>query len=321
MVELPPPPAGPAVTHPHSPDRRTLLKVLAAAAGAGVLGPVDLRASSAPLLKRKIPSSGEEIPVVGMGSWGTFNVGDDAEARANCTRVLKAFLDAGGRLVDSSPMYGSSQVVIGHGIAQLGKPPLFAAEKVWVGSGAEGPAQMEKTRQAWGVPRFDLMQVHNLLGWEEHLATLFAMKQAGKLRYAGITTSHGRRHDDIEKIMRAHPLDFVQLTYNLADREADQRLLPLARDRGIAIIANRPYQRNDLIRRFDGKPLPPFAADFDARSWPQFLLKFIVSHPAITCVIPATSNVAHVQENVAVAGGVMPDEALRRRMVQYLEQL
>lgn len=303
-------------------DRRTLLKLMGATAGASFFSPVaPLFAQPAPLLLRKIPSSGEEIPVVGMGTWGTFNVGDDAQARASCTRVLKAFLDAGGRLVDSSPMYGSSQQVVGHGLGQLGRPPVFAAEKVWVNQGEEGPAQIEQTRQYWGVPRFDLMQVHNLVAWEAHLRTLFAMKQAGKLRYVGITTSHGRRHDDIEKIMRAQPLDFVQLTYNLADREAEERLLPVAQERGVAIIANRPYQRNDLIRRFDGKPLPAWAAEFDAKTWPQFLLKYIVSHPAITCTIPATSQVAHAQENVNVAAGRMPDAAMRRRMVQHLESL
>ena len=309
------------MTQPEMLDRRTLLTILGATAGASLLRPITAWSQPAPLLQRKIPSSGELIPVMGMGSWGTFNVGDDLEARAKCTQVLKAFLDAGGRLVDSSPMYGSSHEVIGYGLAKLGRPTVFAADKVWTGSGAEGPGQMEKTRQAWGVPRFDLMQVHNLLAWEEHLTTLFAMKQAGTLRYVGITTSHGRRHDDIEQIMRAHPVDFVQLTYNIADRDVEQRLLPLAQDRGIAIIANRPFQRNDLIRRYAGKPLPPFAAEIDARNWPQFLLKFIVSHPAITCAIPATSNVAHAQENVAVAAGRIPDEAMRRRMIQYVESL
>jgi diketogulonate reductase-like aldo/keto reductase len=302
-------------------DRRALLKLMGAAAGASFLSPVSLLAQPAAPLTRKIPSSGEAIPVMGMGSWGTFNVGEDSAARDNCTRVLKAFLDAGGKLVDSSPMYGSSHTVIGYGLAKLGRPPVFAADKVWTNSGKDGPPQIEETRKAWGVPRFDLLQVHNLAAWEAHLPMLFAMKQEGKLRYVGITTSHGRRHDDLEKIMRAHPLDFVQLTYNIEDREPESRLLPLAQDRGIAIIANRPFQRNDLIRRFDGKPLPPWAAEIDARNWPQFLLKFIVSHPAITTVIPATSQVAHAQENVAVTAGRIPDEATRRRMIQYVESL
>lgn len=304
-------------------DRRALLKLAGAVAGVSLLPglPASLFAQPAAVLTRKIPSSGEEIPVMGMGSWGTFNVGDDVAARDNCTRVLKAFLDAGGKLVDSSPMYGSSNQVIGYGLGKLNRPPVFAAEKVWTNAGKDGPAQMEQTRKYWGVQRFDLMQVHNLAAWEEHLPTLFAMKKEGKLRYVGITTSHGRRHEDIEKIMRAHPIDFVQLTYNLADRDVEARLLPLAQDRGIAIIANRPFQRNDLIRRFDGKPLPPWAAEIDARNWPQFLLKFIVSHPAITCVIPATSQVAHAQENVAATAGRIPDEATRRRMVQYAESL
>lgn len=304
-------------------DRRTLLKLAGAVAGASLLPavPSSLFAQPAAVLMRKIPSTGEEIPVMGMGSWGTFNVGDDVAARDACTRVLKAFLDAGGRLVDSSPMYGSSNQVIGYGLGRLGRPPVFAAEKVWTNSGKDGPSQMEQTRQYWGVPKFDLMQVHNLAAWEEHLPTLFAMKKEGKLRYVGITTSHGRRHDDLEKIMRAHPIDFVQLTYNIADRDPDQRLLPLAQDKGIAIIANRPFQRNDLIRRFAGKSLPPWAGEIDAKNWPQFLLKYIVSHPAITCVIPATSQVAHAQENVAATTGRIPDEATRRRMVQYIESL
>jgi diketogulonate reductase-like aldo/keto reductase len=308
---------------PSNLDRRTLLKLAGAVAGASLLPsfPAVLTAQPAAVLTRKIPSSGEAIPVMGMGSWGTFNVGDDQSARDNCTRVLKAFLDAGGRLVDSSPMYGSSHNVIGYGLGKLGRPTVFAADKVWTNAGKDGPLQIEETRKAWGVPRFDLLQVHNLTAWEEHLPMLFAMKKEGRLRYVGITTSHGRRHDDIEKIMRAHPIDFVQLTYNLQDREAEARLLPLAQEKGIAVIANRPFQRNDLIRRFDGKPLPPWAGDMDAKNWPQFLLKFIVSHPAITSVIPATSNPAHAQENVAVTAGRIPDEGMRRRMIQYSESL
>jgi len=219
-------------------------------------------------------------------------------------------------------MYDSSQPVIGYGLAKLGMPAaLFSAEKVWISSGDRGAEQIETSRRLWGVPRFDLMQVHNLLAWEEHLPRLAAMKAAGRLRYVGITTSHGRRHADLERIMRSQTIDFVQLTYNIADREVEARLLPLARERGIAVIVNRPFQRAALIREFSGKPLPRWAADVDCRSWPQFLLKFIVSHPAVTCAIPATGNVAHVVENLGAARGRLPDEATRRRMTEYVRSL
>jgi aryl-alcohol dehydrogenase-like predicted oxidoreductase len=198
---------------------------------------------------------------------------------------------------------------------------LFSADKVWTSSGDEGSAQIEASRRAWGVPRFDLLQVHNLLAWEEHLPTLFAMKAAGKLRYVGITTSHGRRHAEFERVMRSQPLDFVQFSYNILDREVEDRLLPLARERGMAVIVNRPFQRGDLIRRYAGTRLPAWAADIDCTRWPQFLLKFIVSHPAVTCAIPATSRVAHVVENLGAARGRLPDEALRRRMIEFVRSV
>ena len=215
-------------------ERRMLLGSLGAAgAAATLLRPLDGVARRGPLLTRPIPSSDEALPVVGLGSWITFNVGQDSVARDACAAVMRAFFEAGGRLIDSSPMYGSSQAVIGHGIQRFGGPPgLFSADKVWTSSGARGPAQIEASRRHWGVPRFDLLQVHNLLAWEEHLRTLFAMKAAGQVRYVGITTSEGRRHREFERIMRGQPLDFVQLTYNILDREAEDRLLPLARDRG-----------------------------------------------------------------------------------------
>ena len=180
---------------------------------------------------------------------------------------------------------------------------------------------MEQSRRHWGVPRFDLMQVHNLLSWQRHLETLFAMKAGGKLRYVGITTSEGRRHNDIERILGTQAIDTVQLTYNVLDREVEARILPLARERGIAVIVNRPFRQGDLIRRLARHPLPAWAGEAGASSWAQFLLKFIVSHPAVTCAIPATTSVDHVRENMAAATGVMPDEALRRRMADYVRQL
>src|SRR5688572_20928524 len=215
--------------------RRTLLlelgSSLVAARAMAQAGAVAQGAS------KPIPSSGEQLPVVGLGSWITFNVGNDAALRANCVEVMRNFFAAGGRLIDSSPMYGSSQGVIGEGLRKLGMPPrLFSADKVWTSSG--GAAQIEASRQLWQVPRFDLLQVHNLLAWQEHLPLLLSMKAAGRLRYVGITTSEGRRHKEFEQIMRNHRLDFVQLTYNPLDREAEQHLLPLARERGIAVLAN-----------------------------------------------------------------------------------
>jgi diketogulonate reductase-like aldo/keto reductase len=260
--------------------------------------------------------------MVGLGSWITFNVGDDVAARDSCAEVMRAFFAAGGRMIDSSPMYGSSQQVIGHGLRKLDSPSqLFSADKVWIYGGGRGPAQIEASRRAWGVPRFDLLQVHNLLSWEEHLRTLFEMKAAGRVRYVGITTSEGRRHRDFERIMRAHPLDFVQVTYNALDREAEKRILPLARERGIAVIINRPFREGALIRHVKRYPLPAWAAEFDCANWAQVLLKFIVSHPAVTCAIPATTRVDHVQENMGAARGRLPDEAMRRRIIAHVERL
>jgi diketogulonate reductase-like aldo/keto reductase len=286
--------------------------------GGRATGAVPQRA----LIARPVPSTGETMPVIGLGSWITFNVGNDAVARAACTEVMRHFFASGGRLIDSSPMYGSSQEVIGAGLKELGNAPhLFSADKVWISSGARGPSQIEASRQHWGVARFDLLQVHNLLSWQEHLQTLFSMKSAGRLRYVGITTSEGRRHQEVEQIMRSEPIDFVQVTYNVLDREAEARILPLARERGIAVIANRPFRQGTLIKAVERHPLPPMAAEIDCANWAQFLLKFIVSHPTITCAIPATSSVAHVRENMGAARGRLPDEAMRRRMIAHVEAL
>lgn len=288
--------------------RRTALAAAAASALATV-------APAAPLTK-PIGTTAEALPLVGLGSWITFNVGDDVEGRNASAAVMRAFFAAGGRLIDSSPMYGSSQEVIGYGIRRAGNAKaLFSATKVWITGGANGPAQIEESRRLWGVPKFDLLQVHNLLSWEEHLPTLFAMKAQGKLRYVGVTTSHGRRHDELERIMRSQPIDFVQVTYNVASREVERRLLPLALERKIGVIVNRPFEGGDLIDAIKGKPLPAFAAELGAKSWAQLLLKFIISHPAVTCPIPATTRVDHVQENLAAASGPLPDAAIRARIL------
>jgi diketogulonate reductase-like aldo/keto reductase len=305
---------------PAGSSRRRALGAIAAGALALVV-PAGLRAQAAPLT-RQIPSTGEPLPLVGLGSWITFNVGRDQALREQCFAVMRAFFAAGGRMIDSSPMYGSSQEVIGAGLDRLGHPPsLFSADKVWIGSGAEGPGQIEASRQLWRVPRFDLLQVHNLLAWQEHLPTLMAMKAEGRLRYVGITTSDGRRHREFEQVMRSHPLDFVQLTYNALDRAAEERLLPLARERGIAVIVNRPFRRGELTRALARHPLPGWAADIGCVSWAQVLLKFIVAHPAVTCAIPATSRVDHVRENLTAARAPLPDEALRKRIARQVASL
>jgi diketogulonate reductase-like aldo/keto reductase len=234
--------------------------------------------------------------------------------------VMAAFFESGGRLIDSSPMYGSAQPVIGYGLEKLGQPKaLFSAEKVW--TSGDGPAQIEATRAYWGVPRFDLLQVHNLVAWETQLPMLFEMKEAGKLRYVGITTSEGRRHDLFEAIMRDHPLDFVQLTYNAVDREVEERLLPLAAERGIAVIVNRPFRQGALTRRLAHEKLPDWAAEIGATSWAQILLKFILAHPAVTVAIPATSRVDHVRENLAAAAGPLPDRELRERIAVHVRDI
>lgn len=304
---------------PTSTQRRRWL------AGAALLAALPRLASAqstSPVITRRIPSSGEAVPVVGLGTWITFNVGQDPVARDACAQVVRAFFAAGGRLIDSSPMYGSSQPTIGHALAQLGMPAtLFSAEKVWVGVVARGAAQMETSRAHWGVPRFDLMQVHNLLGWREHLPRLLAMKAAGQLRYVGISTSEGRRHAELEDIMRTQPIDFVQLTYNLLDREVEQRLLPLAQERRIAVMVNRPFRQGALLEQLGRHPLPGWAREIDCDGWAQVALKFAVSHPAVTCAIPATSQVAHVRQNMGAARGRMPDAALRARMARDVAAL
>jgi diketogulonate reductase-like aldo/keto reductase len=303
-------------------SRRRLLGTLAATGAAAVAGPRISLAQPDAIITRAIPPTGEKLPVVGLGSWITFNVGYDEAARTSCAEVMRSFFEAGGRLIDSSPMYGSSQATIGYGLNKLGKPPaLFSADKVWTSPGSRGPAQIETSRKQWDVPRFDLLQVHNLLAWKEHLPALFALKASGQLRYVGITTSEGRRHRDFEQIMRTTPLDFVQVSYNVLDREADARILPLAQERGMAVIINRPFRQGALIDSVVRHPLPSWAGEIGCVNWAQILLKFIISHPAVTCVIPATTSAAHVRENVAAARGPLPDEAMRQRIVALVERL
>lgn len=303
-------------------SRRHILQGLAGAAALTALPPMSGFAASSRVPTRGVPGSNLALPLVGLGTWITFNVGNDPQLLDRSAAVMEAFFAGGGRMIDSSPMYGSSQNTIGYGLEKLdAREQVFSTDKVWTRDTDSGPGQIRESRREWGIPRFDLLQVHNLLGWRGHLETLKAMKADGELGYMGITTSHGRRHDLFEDIMANQPLDFVQLTYNIVDREPEARLLPLARDRGMGVIVNRPFQRGALIDRLRPYDLPPWAGDIGAGSWAQFILKFIVSHPDVTCAIPATTRVDHMQENLAAVSGTLPDAGTRQRMADYVRNL
>jgi diketogulonate reductase-like aldo/keto reductase len=295
-------------------DRRQALRFLAGGIAAGIAG---ARAQGAEPLSRAIPASGERIPVVGLGTWLTFDVGGaDSAARRARGDVLRAFLAAGGRLVDSSPMYGSAEAVVGAENARAPARSLFAATKVWTVGGLAGRRQMESSRALWQVPKLDLMQVHNLLDWETHWPTLKAWKAEGRFRYIGMTTSHGRRHDDLEALLKRERMDFVQVTYNLNDRSVEDVLLPLAAERGAAVIVNRPFDGGNLFGPRTAKPLPGWAKKIGCASWAEAFLRWIAAHPAVTCAIPATSQLAHLQQNVRALVGPLPDAALRRRIAE-----
>lgn len=302
-------------------QRRTFLQGLAGLGLALALEPNRAAPVRAPLTK-PIPSTGERIPLIGVGSWLTFDTGAGTAALDRLQPVLQAFFDHGGRLIDSSPMYGTAERVIGELLPRVkGREALFSATKVWIYGQALGRRQMEASRKLWGVPRFDLMQIHNMLDWEGHLEVLREMKREGRIRYIGITTSHGRRHDELLQAMKKADFDFVQFTYGLHDRDAESRLLPLAAERRMAVIANRPFDGGDLFARVRGRPLPDWAAEIDCANWAQVFLKFVVSHPAVTCAIPATSNPAHMLENMGANLGRLPDAALRRRMAQHFDSI
>ena len=266
---------------------------------------------------RSIPSTGEALPVIGLGTWQTFDVGRAPEERAPLEEVLAAFAAAGGKLVDSSPMYGRAEEVLGDVAAKLGlRTKLFLATKVWTSGKQAGIEQMEASFRKLRTERIDLMQVHNLLDVEHHLETLRAWKAAGRVRYVGITHYTASAHEAVARVMAAHPVDFVQINYSVAERDAERRVLPLAKERGIAVLANRPFAGGDLFRRLRTKPLPAFAAEIGCTSWAQLLLKFVVGHPAVTCAIPATAKVAHLRDNMAAGFGPLPDAALRGRIAE-----
>jgi diketogulonate reductase-like aldo/keto reductase len=279
-------------------------------------------AAQGEMLSKKIPSTGEDLPVIGVGTWQTFDVGDDPAARAPLAEVLKVFAQAGGRVVDSSPMYGSSEAVAGDLIAQLGlRERLFIATKVWTSGRAEGIRQMEESFKRLRVERMDLMQVHNLVDVATHTKTLQDWKKQGRVRYIGITHYTSSAYAEVERWMKTGNYDFLQINYSLAEREAEQRVLPLARELGIAVIANRPFAEGALFRRTKGKALPPWAADLGIASWGQYFLKWIVGHPSVSCAIPGTAKADHMRDNVAAGMATLPDEAARKKMLEYFESL
>ena len=296
---------------------------LAATLGTGMLLPAQTFASSkSTSIHKIILKTGEKLPVIGMGTSRTFDVGNDAELLLRLAEVTRTFFGMGGGMIDSSPMYGSSQEVIGQLLPGIkGQKNLFAATKVWIEGQQEGLEQMEQSRQLWGIKNFDLMQIHNLVDWQVHLKTLQQMKAEGKIRYIGITTSHGRYHDQLKDILKKHDFDFVQLSYNIANRDVESPLLSIAQEKGIAVIVNRPYQRGDLFRKVKGQLLPPWAQEFDCSSWGQYFLKYVVSHPAVTCAIPATTKVKHMKDNMLAGRGRLPTARQRLKMLKYFESL
>lgn len=298
-------------------DRRNALKGLAALAGAALL---PATAAPAPAHERPIPATGERVPAIGMGTWLTFDVAPGADRDARLA-VLREFFAGGGTLLDSSPMYGYAEAALGELVPKARPARVFNATKVWTPTRYLGVKQMEESFAHWGVRRFDLMQVHNMLDWETHLATLKEWKAAGRIRYLGITTSHGRRHDALEAAMKRERFDFVQFSYSFADRDAEKRLLPLAQDRGAAVLVNRPFDGGDLFGVVKGKALPGWAREIDCANWAQAFLKFVISHPAVTCAIPATTSPAHMREDIGALAGRLPDAALRRRMAADFDRL
>ncbi|MFE8644692.1 aldo/keto reductase [Sphingomonas sp. NCPPB 2930] len=268
---------------------------------------------------RPIPSTGEALPVVGCGTYIGFDVAADRAAYAELPGVLQALFDAGGSVLDSSPMYGRAEAATGELLAAAGsRPRAFVATKVWTTGRAAGIAQMEQSFARLRTPRIDLLQVHNLLDWRTQLATLRDWKAAGRVRHVGITHYTPSAYPEVEAVLRAEPLDFLQINYALDDRAAAERLLPLARERGVAVIVNRPFGGGGLLRRLRAEPLPGWAAEIGCTSWAQVLLKFVLSHPAVTCAIPGTARPEHMRDNVAAGVGPFPDAAFWRQHADAL---
>jgi aryl-alcohol dehydrogenase-like predicted oxidoreductase len=274
------------------------------------------------LIARTAAAAGVTLPVVGVGTWQTFDVGRNEPERAELTEVLRTLVQGGGRVVDSSPMYGRAEAVVGElaAAAQL-HGSLFLATKVWTRGEAAGAAQMEASARLLRTPRIDLMQVHNLVDWRTQLKTMKAWQASGRILHLGITHYHSGAYDELMSVMRSGEFRFVQFNYSMAEREAEKRLLPLAAELGMGVIVNRPFSQGDLFPRVKGKPLPAWAPEIECASWAQFFLKWILGHPAVTCVIPGTRLVAHMQDNLGAGRGRLPDAAQRARMLEHLRAL
>lgn len=305
--------------------RRQLLQIsagLLAGQSLGLRAETAAEAGTLPLIQRPIPATGELLPVIGMGTSRTFDTDADPASLATLGEVMQAFFNGGGSVIDSSPMYGRAESRVGDVLrAMAQRPTVFAATKVWTTGRQQGIVQMQESARRMDVETFDLIAVHNLQDWQTHLDTLKAWKEEGKVRYIGITTSHGRDHEAFLNIMRTQPVDFAQFSYNIEDRTAEKELLPVAADRGIATMINRPYQRGALFNQSRGKALPPLAAELDITSWGQFFLKFIIGHPAVTSVIPATASAKHMADNMQANFGRVPDAAQRAEMLRLFAQL
>ncbi len=303
--------------------RRAAVRLMSGATAA-ILFPARMPAapSTDQILRRAIPSTGEKIPAVGLGTWQVFDVGNSSEERAPLREVLSRFVQLGGKVIDSSPMYGRAEAVIGDLTSELHlRDQLFLATKVWTSGKQAGIDSMERSFQRLRVRKLDLMQVHNLVDVDTQLATMRAWKEQGRIRYLGITHYVDSAFPEVEKILRREKLDFVQINYSITDRGAEDRLLPLARERGVATLINRPFASGDIFSRLRNKPLPEWAKEFDCNSWGQFLLKWILANEAVTCVIPATGKVTHLEDNMSAGLGRLPDQKLRQRMASYLASL
>jgi len=277
------------------------------------------RIVSSPLLQKSIPRTGEKIPVIGLGTYQSFDVEEDEKVRAPVRETLDEFVRQGGGIVDSSPMYGASESVLGDLAAELKvQPKIFYATKVWTTGREEGVRQMETSFKRMKTEVMDLMQVHNLVDTQTHLVTIRKWKEAGRVRYIGLTHYTDRAYEDLARAMRSEKPDFVQFNYSIVEREAEEKLLPLAADLGIAVIANRPFAQAALFQKVRGKELPDWAKDYDITSWAQFFLKFIVSHPAVTCAIPATGKIAHLKDNMEAGLGRLPDKPTREKMAKLI---
>jgi aryl-alcohol dehydrogenase-like predicted oxidoreductase len=300
-------------------SRRDLLRV---ALGVGAWAITGGAAMAGAIIRRAIPASAESLPVIGLGTWQTFDVGGDVAARMSLKQVLHEFAAHGGSVIDSSPMYGSSETVLGDLMTELKlRSKLFIATKVWITGREAGVRQMEESFRRLRSQGVDLMQVHNLVDWQTQLATLRQWKEQGRIRYIGITHYTAGAYDDLARVLASADLDFVQLNYSLAEREAERRLLPLAADRRTAVLVNRPFAAGDLFNRVRGKSLPAWAKEIGCATWAQFFLKFIISHPAVTCVLPATSKAAHLVDNMQAGAEPLPDTSVRERMLKYLLEL